>query len=433
MQCRCKGLSAGSVGQVTASPREFDIVLYGATGFVGKLTAEYLARAGKDVRVALAGRSTERLLAVRDSLGESAQSWPVLAVDASSPSTLDDMAARTQVVVTTVGPYARYGLPLVAACAPAGTDYADLTGEANFIRESIDLYHKQAADTGARIVHSCGFDSIPSDLSVYALYRAARDDGAGELADTDFVVRSFSGGVSGGTVASLIGVLDAASSDPDLRRDLADPYTLSTDRGAEPELGRQPDMPWRRGSQIAPELAGIWTGGFMMAPINTRIVRRSNALLDWAYGRRFRYSEHMSLGSSPLAPIASAVMSGVGNATNGLGGRYFRMLPRRLVDRVAPKPGSGPSAAARERGYYRIETYASTTTGARYVARMEQRGDPGYKATSVLLGECGLALATDREKLSDLRGVLTPAAAMGDALLARFPAAGVSLRTERLN
>ena len=433
MQCRCKGLSAGSVGQVTASPREFDIVLYGATGFVGKLTAEYLARAGKDVRVALAGRSTERLLAVRDSLGESAQSWPVLAVDASSPSTLDDMAARTQVVVTTVGPYARYGLPLVAACAPAGTDYADLTGEANFIRESIDLYHKQAADTGARIVHSCGFDSIPSDLSVYALYRAARDDGAGELADTDFVVRSFSGGVSGGTVASLIGVLDAASSDPDLRRDLADPYTLSTDRGAEPELGRQPDLPWQRGRQIAPELAGIWTGGFMMAPINTRIVRRSNALLDWAYGRRFRYSEHMSLGSSPLAPIASAVMSGVGNATNGLGGRYFRMLPRRLVDRVAPKPGSGPSAAARERGYYRIETYASTTTGARYVARMEQRGDPGYKATSVLLGECGLALATDREKLSDLRGVLTPAAAMGDALLARFPAAGVSLRTERLN
>ena len=433
MQSRCNGLTAGSVGTVTATPREFDIVLYGATGFVGKLTAEYLAQAGKDVRVALAGRSTERLLAVRDSLGESAQSWPVLAVDASSPSTLNDMAARTQVVVTTVGPYARYGLPLVAACAAAGTDYADLTGEANFIRESIDLYHKQAADTGARIVHSCGFDSIPSDLSVYALYRAARDDGAGELAATDFVVRSFSGGVSGGTVASLIGVLDAASGDPDLRRDLADPYTLSTDRGAEPELGRQPDMPWGRGSQIAPELAGIWTGGFMMAPINTRVVRRSNALLDWAYGRQFRYSEHMSLGSSPVAPLASAVMSRVGNATNELGGRYFRLLPRRLVDWVAPKPGSGPSAAARERGYYRIETYASTTSGARYVARMEQQGDPGYKATSVLLGECGFALAADREKLSDLRGVLTPAAAMGDALLARFPAAGVSLRTERLN
>jgi len=170
-----------------------------------------------------------------------------------------------------------------------------------------------------------------------------------------------------------------------------------------------------------------------MGPYNTRIVRRSNALLDWAYGRQFRYSENMSLGSSPLAPLASAVVTGVGSATFALGGRYFRLLPRRLLERVAPKPGTGPSPAARERGYYRVETYTTTTTGARYVARMQQQGDPGYKATSVLLGECGLALATDRDKLSDLRGVLTPAAAMGDALLARFPAAGVSVRTERLN
>jgi short subunit dehydrogenase-like uncharacterized protein len=417
---------------MTATPREFDIVLYGATGFVGKLTAEYLARAGAGARIALAGRSADRLLAVRDTLGESGRSWPVLTADAASPSTLNEMAARTQVVVTTVGPYTRYGLPLVAACAAAGTDYADLTGEPPFVRDSLDLYHKQAADTGARIVHACGFDSIPSDLSVYALYRAARDDGAGELAETDFVVRSFAGGLSGGTIASLLEVLDAASKDPEVRRQLADPYSLSTDRGAEPELGRQPDLPWRRGRRIAPELAGLWTAGFMMAPTNTRIVRRSNALLDWAYGRAFRYSENMSLGSSAIAPLASAVVAGVGNATFGVGGRYFRLLPRRLVERVVPKPGTGPSAAARDRGYYRVETYTTTTTGARYVARMEQRGDPGYKATSVLLGESALALAFDREKLSDLRGVLTPAAAMGDALLARFPAAGVSLRTERL-
>jgi trans enoyl reductase len=422
-----------SVGPVTATPREFDIVLYGATGFVGKLTAEYLARAGGDARIALAGRSTERLRAVRDTLGESAQSWPVLAADAASPSTLNEMAARTRVVVTTVGPYTRYGLPLVAACAAAGTDYADLTGEPPFVRDSIDLYHKQAADTGARIVHACGFDSIPSDLSVYALYRMVRDDGAGELLDTNFVVRSLSGGLSGGTIASLLEVLNAASSDPDVRRQLADPYTLSTDRGAEPELGRQPDLPWRRGRQIAPELTGLWTAGFMMAPTNTRIVRRSNALLDWAYGRQFRYSENMSLGSSSLAPLASAIVSGVSKASFELGGRYFRVLPRRLVERVVPKPGTGPSAASRERGYYRIETYTTTTTGARYVARMAQDGDPGYKATSVLLGESGLALALDRDKLSDLRGVLTPAATMGDALLARFPAADVSLQTERLN
>jgi short subunit dehydrogenase-like uncharacterized protein len=171
----------------------------------------------------------------------------------------------------------------------------------------------------------------------------------------------------------------------------------------------------------------------MMAPSNTRIVRRTNALLDWAYGRQFRYSENMSLGSSPIAPLASAVVTGIGNATFGLGGRYFRLLPRRLVERILPKPGTGPSAAARDRGYYRVETYTTTTTGARYVARMEQQGDPGYKATSVLLGESALALAFDRDSLSELRGVLTPASAMGDALLARFPAADVSLRTERLS
>jgi short subunit dehydrogenase-like uncharacterized protein len=418
---------------VTATPREFDIVLYGATGFVGKLTAEYLARAGADARIALAGRSTDRLLAVREGLGESARSWQVLRADATSPSTLDEMAARTQVVVTTVGPYTRYGMPLVAACAAAGTDYADLTGEAMFIRESIDLHHKQAADTGARIVHCCGFDSVPSDMSVYALYRAARDEGAGELLDTDFVMRSFSGGFSGGTIASMMDVLQATSSDPDIRRVLADPYTLSGDRAAEPDLGPQPDMAWRRGRRIAPELSGHWTAGFVMASINTRVVRRSNALLDWAYGRGFRYSENMSLGSSPVAPLASAVFAGVGKTTFGLGSRYFRLLPRRLLDRLVPKPGTGPSTAACERGYYKVETYTTTTSGARYVARMEQRGDPGYKATSVLLGECALALAFDRDKLSDLRGVLTPAAAMGDALLARFPAAGVSLLTERLD
>lgn len=418
---------------MTETPREFDIIVYGATGFVGKLTAEYLARAGRDARIALAGRSTERLDAVRKTLGPAAQDWPLISADATSESSLKEMAARTQVVITTVGPYTRYGLPLVAACAAAGTDYADLTGEANFVRESIDLYHKQAADTGARIVHACGFDSVPSDLTVYALFRAARDDGAGELGETNFVVRSFRGGLSGGTFASMTEILRLASSDPEVRNQLSDPYTLSTDRGAEPELGPQPDLPLRRGGQLAPELRELWTAGFVMAPYNTRIVRRSNALLDWAYGRNFRYSESVNLGSSPVAPVAAAVVTGLSNAVFGLGSRYFRLLPRKLVERVAPKPGTGPSAKARERGFYKVETYTTTTSGARYVARMEQRGDPGYKATSVMLGECGLALAKDRDKLSDLHGVLTPAAAMGDALLARFPHAGIELRTERLN
>ncbi len=415
-----------------AAERELDIVLYGATGFAGKLTAEYLAKAAGDARIALAGRSHDKLLAVRDTLGPQAQSWELISADASQPSTLNAMAARTQVVVTTVGPYIRYGLPLVAACAAAGTDYADLTGESMFIRESIDLYHKQAIDTGARIVHSCGFDSIPSDLSVFALHRRVAEDQAGELGDTNLVVRSFAGGVSGGTVASMMEVMRTASTDSEARRLMNDPYTLTPDRAAEPELGGQPDLRWRRGRDIAPELDGYWVGPFVMAAINTRIVRRSNALLDYAYGRRMEYAEQMSMGRSFAAPVAAAMAAGGNAATMALGSRYFDRLPQGIVERIAPKPGTGPSERAREQGHYTVETYTTTTTGARYRATMSQKGDPGYKATSVLLGESGLTLAMDRDRLSDLRGVLTPAAAMGDALIARFPAAGVSLATTRL-
>lgn len=415
-----------------AAQRDLDIVVYGATGFVGKLTADYLARVGGHARIALAGRSQDKLLKVRESLGEKAAGWELISADASQPSTLNAMAARTRVVITTVGPYTKYGLPLVAACAAAGTDYADLTGETMFIRDSIDHYHKQAVDTGARIVHSCGFDSIPSDLTVYALHRAVTGDDAGELGDTSMVVRTFAGGVSGGTLASMLEVLDTASTNPEARRQMTDPYTLSPDRGAEPELGAQPDVRWRRGGEIAPELSGYWTAAFAMAGPNTRIVRRTNALLDYAYGRRFEYSEVMSTGRGPLAPALAALTTGGNAAVLGLGSRYFHRLPRKLVDRVLPAPGTGPSERARENGHYTVETYTTTSTGARYVARMSQQGDPGYKATSVLLGECGLALALDRDKLPDLHGVLTPAAAMGDALLDRFPGAGVSLATTRL-
>ncbi|MBU8811089.1 saccharopine dehydrogenase family protein [Mycolicibacterium goodii] len=412
--------------------REFDLVLYGATGFAGKLTAQYLANAAGGARIALAGRSADKLQAARATLGGGAADWPLVIADADNPSTLSDMAARTRVVVTTVGPYTRYGLPLVAACAAAGTDYADLTGETMFIRDSIDRCHEQAAANGARIVHSCGFDSVPSDLTVYALYRRVVADGAGALVDTDLVLRSFAGGVSGGTAASMIEVLRTSSTDPGARAAMTDPYTLSPDRAREPELGDQPDVRWRRGAEIAPELAGYWTGAFAMAAPNSRIVRRSNALLDYAYGRKFAYTEQMSCGRSPVAPVAAALLTASNAATLGLGGRHLDKIPPGLLDRVLPKPGTGPSERTRERGHYRVETYTTTTSGRRYVATMAQQGDPGYKATAVLLGECGLALALDRDKLSDLRGVLTPAAAMGDALLTRLPAAGVVLETAAL-
>ncbi|MEM6110334.1 trans-acting enoyl reductase family protein [Mycobacterium sp. 050272] len=412
--------------------REFDIVLYGATGFSGKLTAEYLARCGSAARVALAGRSGERLRAVRQALGRQAAAWPVIAADAAQPSTLAAMASRTRVVLTTVGPYAQYGLPLVAACAAAGTDYADLTGELMFARDAIDQYHKQAVDTGARIVLSCGFDSIPSDLNAYQLYRTAHQDGAGELTDTTLVLRAFrQTGASGGTLASYFDAMRTASADAHARRLVEDPYTLTTDRGAEPELGPQPDFAWRRGREIAPELAGFSVGGYFQAPYNDRIVRRSNALQGWTYGRRFRYSETMSLGKSFVAPAAARAVTGALTGAFRLANRHSHRLPRRWVQRVLPKPGAGPSDASQQRGHFRMQTYTTTTTGSRYLATYAQYCD-AYHATSVMLGESGLALALDRDRLSGLRGVLTPAAAMGDALLARLPAAGVTLTTTRL-
>jgi len=407
-------------------------MLYGATGFSGKLTARYLAGVANGARIGLAGRSPERLLAVRKALGPNARDWPLIVADGSDPSTLEAMAARTRVLVTTVGPYTRYGLPMVAACAKAGTDYADLTGEVMFVRKSIDLYHEQAVDTGARIVVSCGFASIPSDLNVYQLYRRATRDGAGELCDTTCVFRSFfQGGGSGGTVASEFETMRTASSDPEARRLMNDPYTLTTDRSAEPELGPQPDFPWRLGRQIAPELAGFWTGGLLWAPHNTRVIRRSNALQGWSYGRRFRYSETMSLGRSFAAPVASAAVTGAMASVWALGTRHFGRLPQRWVKPFA-KPGSGPGEAMRKRGHYTVETYTTTTSGARYLGTFAQQCD-AYDASAVLLGESGLALAFDRDRLTELRGVLTPAAAMGDALLARLPAAGVSVSTIRLS
>ncbi|SPM30387.1 Uncharacterized conserved protein, related to short-chain dehydrogenases, partial [Mycobacterium terramassiliense] len=416
---------------VTAE-REFDIVLYGASGFSGALTAQYLAHAGSRARIALAGRCGDRLLGVRQQLGPTAQDWPLIVADASRPSTLAAMAARARVVLTTVGPYTRYGLPLVAACAAAGTDYADLTGELVFGRASIDHYHQWAVDTGARIVLSCGFDSIPSDLNVYQLHRQVVEDGAGELGRTTMVLRSFrQSAASGGTIASLLEAMRSASADAQTHRILNDPYTLTTDRASEPELGPQPDFQRRRGREVAPDLAGFGIGGFVMAPYNTRIVRRSNALQGWSYGRQFRYSETMSLGKSLAAPITAAAMTGALAFGFSLGNKHLRRLPRSVVGRIMPKPGSGPSDAARRRGHYTVETYTTTTAGARYVATFAQNCD-AYQGTSMLLGESGLALALDRDRLSPLRGVLTPAAAMGDVLLARLPAAGVSMAAERI-
>jgi short subunit dehydrogenase-like uncharacterized protein len=410
-----------------ARGRDIDIMVFGATGYVGKLTAGYLARSRSGLAIALAGRSKKRLEAVRAGLGGRAKDWPLIVADVDKPGSLKDMASRSRLVLNAVGPYTRYGLPVVAACANAGTDYIDLTGEVPFVRRSIDQSHRRARDSGARIVHSCGFDSIPSDLTVYALSRRVADDRAGELADTTLVLRDYSGGYAGGSVATMVDLMRLTASDPEVRQMLDDPYSLSPDRGAEPDLGQQIDLPLLPGHEVAPELAGLWTSGYVMALYNTRCVRRSNALMKWAYGRSFRYSETLIMGSFPGAALAGAMFNaGIATASR-FGGHYLRMLPTGLVDRMTPAAGTGNDMGSR--GHYRVETYATTTTGRRYRATIAQPADPGYSATAVLAGESALALVLDRDRLPDRHGVLTPASAMGDVLLGRLPAAGVTFET----
>ena len=286
--------------------RELDVVVFGATGFVGRLVAGYLAgHAPGGVRIGLAGRSPRRLADVRAGLGAGASDWPLLAADSADPVSLAALARAAQVVVSTVGPYRSRGLALVRACAEAGTDYADLTGEVLFIRDSIDRCHDVAAAAGARIVHCCGFDSVPSDLGVLLLHQAARAGDAGDLQDTTLVVTALRGGISGGTLASMMGQQAEVRASAQRRRVAGDPYALSPDRAAEPDLGDERDLDWVR---YDGDLRS-WTGPFAMAGINTRVVRRSNALQGWAYGRRFRYREVTGFGAGPAAPLLATAAS----------------------------------------------------------------------------------------------------------------------------
>lgn len=418
----------GPASSGASQHRDLDVVVYGATGFVGRLVAEHLARnAPERLRIGLAGRNPAKLETVRDDLPERASGWPIRTADAADDASLTALARSARVVITTVGPYARYGLPLVRACAEAGTDYVDLTGEVLFHRESIDECDETAKRTGARIVHSCGFDSVPSDLGVYELHRKATADDAGELGETTLVVSDMRGGISGGTVDSLRLQIDAVKDDAQARATALSPYSLTPDRSAEPDVGKQSDAAIVRGSDVADGLGGF-LAPFFMGPYNTRVVRRSNALLGHAYGSSFSYRELMAVGSSPLSLVpAAGITAGMGALVAGLG------FPptRALLDRVLPEPGSGPGEKTRANGRFAVDVYTTTSTGARYRSRVAAQGDPGYAATVVMLAESALALAEDREKLPAAAGVLTPATGLGAALADRLRAAGFTIESGR--
>ena len=411
-------------GQDTA--RDHDVVVYGASGFVGRLVAAHLAEhAPPGLRVALGGRSRDRLEQVRSTLPTPARAWPLVVADASDGAAMAGLAASTRVVATTVGPYVRHGLLLARACAEAGTHYADLTGEVLFVRRLIDEIDDVARSTGARLVTSCGFDSVPSDLGVLMLHERARADRAGGLCDTTLLVTRLRGGLSGGTIDSMRQQLASARSEAAARRIILDPYALSPDRALEPDRGRERDVT----GVFRDQDTGQWTAPFVMAPFNTRIVRRSNALSDYAYGRGFRYRELMAFGTGVAAQArAAALAGGLGLAILGMASP----ITRPLLDRLLPSPGEGPGEEARRHGRFRVEVRTTTASGRRYLAVVAAQADPGYAATAVMLGESALCLAVDDGRLPGRAGVLTPATAMGEVLAGRLRARGFTLGVEEL-
>ncbi|MGI3783780.1 MAG: saccharopine dehydrogenase family protein [Janthinobacterium lividum] len=404
-----------------ADDRDLDLVLLGATGYVGRLTAAHLARsAPARARIALAGRSGDRLRALRDDLGPSAASWELRTTDVTERPALDRLAAQTRVLVTTVGPYARWGLPVVAACAERGTHYADLSGETLFVRDSIAASHGTAQESGARVVHSCGFDSVPSDLGVRLVAEQVEADGEGTPGETALHVRDMRGGLSGGTVDSLRQQLIAVEGRPDVRRLLTDPDALTG--GTPPRRESRGHATLTRDGR-----SGIWSAPFVMSPYNRQIVMRTDALLGAAYGPAFDYREVVDTTRGPLGAAAAAVVAG---AQGVLVGSLASRTTRLVADRVLPAPGAGPSEAARRRGRFAVEVVTTTTTGARYSATIAAAYDPGYEGTAVLLGESALALALD--ELPDAAGVLTPMTGIGLGLAHRLRAHGFEVGVRRL-
>ncbi|MEE8603542.1 saccharopine dehydrogenase family protein [Euzebya tangerina] len=389
------------------SDRPYDLVIYGATGFTGRLVAEHLlTRAPDGFSWAMAGRSAEKLATVAHEIG--AEGIPHVVADSTDPDSLAAMAQATKVVCTTVGPYARFGTPVVEACVKAGTDYTDLTGEVPWMRRMIDATQVPAQATGARIVHTCGFDSIPSDLGVFFAQQEMMRRHGVYASQVRFRLKAARGGASGGTLASGMAMLAEAKEDPEVRNIMADPYALN------PEGHRNgPDQ----NDAVAPkqdEAFGQWVGPFVMAAVNTRVVRRTNALLDYPWGHHFRYEEGMLMGAG-LAGAAKAGILGAGTA-GGMAALSVDPL-RRLAERAMPDAGTGPGPKARENGFFDIRLVAEHPEDPTKTLLIRVTGDmdPGYGSTSKMLAEASITLAEGKADVGG--GHWTPASAMGEPLL----------------
>ena len=391
------------------SSSKFDIVVYGATGFTGQLVAEYLAahyKGDRDLKWAMAGRSKEKLAAVRDAIGAPADT-PLIVADAGDPASLKAMVDQTKSVITTVGPYQLFGADLLAACAANGVDYFDLCGEPVWMRQMIDAHEAAAKNSGARIVFSCGFDSVPFELGVFYVQDEAKRAFGAPAARVKGRVRGMSGTLSGGTAASARATFEAVARDLSLVALLKDPFVLTPGfKGPKQPPGNKPAFE---------EDLQSWTAPFMMALINTRNVHRSNMLMGFSYGREFVYDEMVLTGPGE---------QGEANAKRVMAANTEKTGPN------APKPGEGPSKEERENGYYDLLFVAIDPDGRQVRASVKGDRDPGYGSTSKMISECAICLLRDTPDVP--AGIWTPGAAMGHKLIKRLvDHAGLTFAVEK--
>lgn len=409
--------TSNNTRQRSDEKRPYAVVLYGATSFVGQITAHYLTeflsntkdKDGADVTWAIAGRDEAKLNELQSKLGSTVD---IILANSDDADSLDEMTKQTQVIISTVGPYLKYGEPLIKSCTTHGTDYVDLTGEAIFIKDMMDKYQDAAKQSGARIVNSCGFDSIPSDLGVYFTQTQAEEK-FGRACDVIHMrVKAAKGGLSGGTIASMATIFEEVGKDKSRRKQVANPYLLNDDKDA-------PNV--RQANVSKPEYDSEhkrWLAPFVMASINTRIVHRTNQLLGYEYGRDFKYDEAMWMQDGVKGQLSSYAMSA------GLFGFATAMMvkPSRelLAKHVLPKSGSGPSAEEQANGYFDIRLFGETANKNTINTKVTGDKDPGYGSTSRMLAQAALCLAQDISKEEVGGGCWTPASAMGNHLLARL-------------
>ena len=411
---------------INTDKRAYTIVLYGATSFVGQITAHYLAQflteqkpnedASHSVTWAIAGRDEDKLKKLQDEIvskqGNKADKVAIIIANSNDEASLDAMTKQTKVIISTVGPYLKYGEPLIKSCAQNGTDYVDLTGEAIFIKDMLDKYQDTAKQSGARIVNSCGFDSIPSDLGVYFTQQQAQDKFNQACETIHMRVKAAKGGVSGGTIASMGTIFEEVGEDKARRKQVANPYLLNDDT----------DAPTTRQKNISkPEYDDDhkrWLAPFVMAVINTRIVHRTNQLLSYEYGREFKYDEAMWMQDGVKGKLMSYGLSA------GLLGFASAMMfkPSRelLSKHVLPKSGSGPSKSEQENGFFDIRFFGTTAKQDTINTKVTGDRDPGYGSTSRMLAQSALCLAQDVSQDAVAGGFWTPATAMGDKLIQRL-------------